>query len=909
MDNLPPEDLSKVKAGEVIGDKKVRPGTGAPGPGRPKGKKDSTKRKIPLHRQKKDSDPALVVKDLREAVEHEIAKGHIDPETSKRRTGAHVVNVERMKSVTSAFDQDILQPGLIPSSGKPRENESDLLDRLIKEGAEKSDEDKNLNTDPVDVSHLYRGSANVPNANAKFEFTADMVLELKKCREDVLYFAQNYFYIINLDEGKKTKIKLYAKQKRALKMMRLKRWMVLLASRQSGKSTLLTIYALWVACFLSDQTIVLIANKESTAINVFKRIRMAYEQLPNFIKPGVKDYAKTGMTLANDSSIMVSTTTATAIRGLSINCVDGKHYVWVRNTYGTRRPEKFQLKKLWIKLTKRFTPSEGFAVNDRYEILTRNGWSRFRGIQKTSYEGPVVAITTSDPKRDLRCTSDHLIAIKPEGCASLKFIQAKDLTADHTLVTNDTQINIVDVCSSDMSLDVYDVVGTQDSTFFANDILVHNCLLIDELGFIAPEIVEDFWSSVIPTISSGKKTKIFVASTPNGTTTPYGPNKFYEIYSGAEKGENGWAYERIDWHDIPGRDENWRKAMVQVLGSEEKFLQEFGNVFLDSGITAIGAEVIEKFKKNKKAPIFEFEDGDYRIYEKPEEDRLYVIGVDVGEGIGRASSVAQILDVTDLKDIRQVGVYGSAIIEPYMFGAKLVALAKQWGNPPMLVERNNCGAQVIDALFYKHMYERVVSYNKVTDKNKYLATRNLGVLSHTNVRFTGIQNMRYWVDHLKVVSVNCPTTIAEFETFVRQANGVFGKKTDKFFDDRILSLAWALFGLHEDVAAQCFEIQEYDALGKPCKIVHNTGFEKHKPTALGPLDVSIVAEAANAESWFFGEEEETKNPNNPFRDTDLFGGSTQGPGPAPAGGEFGTSLFDDPDIDEMDLMGAGYRIV
>lgn len=91
----------------------------------------------------------------------------------------------------------------------------------------------------------------------------------------------------------------------------------------SHNSTLLTIFALWMVCFNEDYRVAIVANKESTAINIFKRIRMAYEQLPNYIKPGVKDYAKTGMTLGNDSSIMVSTTTATSIRGDSLNCLAG----------------------------------------------------------------------------------------------------------------------------------------------------------------------------------------------------------------------------------------------------------------------------------------------------------------------------------------------------------------------------------------------------------------------------------------------------------------------------------------------------------------------------------------------------------------------------------------------------------
>lgn len=530
-------------------------------------------------------------------------------------------------------------------------------DKLVEAGYNTNTQ-KIINQEPIDPSFYYRGSKNVPVAGAQFEFTAAMVEELRKCKDDVIYFAENYFYIVNLDEGKE-KIKLYDAQKNMLLNMVNNRFSVNLASRQSGKSTLLTIFVLWMACFNDDHRAAIVANKESTAINIFKRVRMAYEQLPNFIKPGVKDYGKTGMTLANDSSIVVSTTTATSIRGDSL--------------------------------------------------------------------------TT---------------------------------------------------------------------------------LAIDEVAFIEPHILEEFWSSVIPAVSSGKKTKVLLVSTPNGVG-----NKFYEIFSGAENGTlTSWRSSRIDWWDRPGRDEQWKQDQIQLLGSEEKFLQEFGNTFLDDASSAIAAAVIEKFKREKQEPIWISESGDYTVFEYPNPSQLYVVGVDVGEGIGRASSVAQILNVTDLQKIKQAAVYSSNVIEPYHFANKLSTLGQSWGLPPILIERNNCGAQVIDALYHNHNYEKIVSYCKISEQDKYNRTRNLGVLSHTNIRFDGIQNMRYWVNHLQSVSINDPHTITEFETFVRFPNGVFRKKSDNFFDDRVMALVWALFILDSELCQQYFEIVDYDLQHKPLKI-------------------------------------------------------------------------------------------
>ena len=524
---------------------------------------------------------------------------------------------------------------------------------------------KEINQNPVDSSFYYRGSKNVPIAGAAYEFTPDMIEEITKSYNDITYFAENFFYIVQLDHGKQ-KIQLYEAQKKVLRSLVQNRFVALLSCRQSGKSTLLTIFALWMVCFNEDYRIAIVANKETTAINIFKRVRMAYEQLPNYIKPGVKDYGKTGLTLGNDSSIIVSTTTATSIRGDSLNCV---------------------------------------------------------------------------------------------------------------------------------------------------------CL--DEAAFIEPHLINEFWASVIPSVSSGKSSKVLMVSTPNGVG-----NKFYEMFSGAESGKlKQWKAERVDWWDVPGRDEHWRKTQIELLGSEEKFQQEYGNTFLDSTASAVGASVIEDFKLNKKPPIWTSEDGSYVVFEYPDSAKLYVAGVDVGEGIGRAASVVQILDVTDLHEIKQVAVYASSIIEPYHFANKLSTIGQSWGIPPLLIERNNCGGQVIDALFYNFNYEKIVGFSAISGQEKQSKTRNLGILSHNNIRFESIQNFRYWTNHLKVVKINDPTTISELETFVRFPNGSFRKRNDNFFDDRVMSLVWALFILEPSVCQQFFDIVEYDMQHKPQQIGANGFWE------------------------------------------------------------------------------------
>ena len=156
---------------------------------------------------------------------------------------------------------------------------------------------------------FYLGNTNLPTPKSAFDYGShpEWVVDIEKCKKNILYFAENFFYIINPDDGK-IKIKLRTYQKRLLRSLRDNRFVVVTAGRQIGKSSIVTIYALWCACFSEDQRILLVANKETTAVQIFRRVKVAYEMLPNWLKPGVTEYGKTSMALANGSSIAISTT-------------------------------------------------------------------------------------------------------------------------------------------------------------------------------------------------------------------------------------------------------------------------------------------------------------------------------------------------------------------------------------------------------------------------------------------------------------------------------------------------------------------------------------------------------------------------------------------------------------------------
>ena len=61
-----------------------------------------------------------------------------------------------------------------------------------------------------------------------------------------------------------------------------------------------------------------------------------------------------------------------------------------------------------------------------------------------------------------------------------------------------------------------------------------NIIFLDEFAFVPNHIADQFFSSVYPTISSGKTTKVIIIS------TPHGMNMFYKLWHDAERGANNY---------------------------------------------------------------------------------------------------------------------------------------------------------------------------------------------------------------------------------------------------------------------------------------------------------------------------------------------------------------------------------
>jgi hypothetical protein len=148
----------------------------------------------------------------------------------------------------------------------------------------------------------------------------------------------------------------------------------------------------------------------------------------------------------------------------------------------------------------------------------------------------------------------------------------------------------------DLTLDP-DSENDEDHLYYANGILSHNCVILDEFAFLQKNIADKLFTSMYPVISSSKSGKFIIVSTPNGTD-----NLYYDIWCQANSKEvggnlDGWKPFEMHWWQVPGHDEAWKQKQIAAIGAL-RFAQEFDNQFLakSGSKKLLPDEVIERFK-------------------------------------------------------------------------------------------------------------------------------------------------------------------------------------------------------------------------------------------------------------------------------------------------------------------------
>ena len=291
--------------------------------------------------------------------------------------------------------------------------------------------------------------------------------------------------------------------------------------------------------------------------------------------------------------------------------------------------------------------------------------------------------------------------------------------------------------------------------------MTFNIIFLDEFAFVPNHIADDFFSSVYPTISSGKSTKIIIVSTPKGM------NHFYRMWHDAERGKNEYVPTEVHWSEVPGRDAKWKKQTIANT-SEAQFKVEFECEFLGSVDTLIAPSKLKAMAYNDPIQT----NGHLMVYETPIKKRDYIITVDVARGISKDYSAFVVFDITEFP-YRVVAKYRDNEIKPMLFPSVIMDVALAYNEAFVLCEVNDIGDQVASILQYDLEYENVLMCAMRGRSGQIVGTgfsgkkTQLGVKMSVTVKKVGCSNLKTLIEEDKLQILDYDI-ISELTTFVQK---------------------------------------------------------------------------------------------------------------------------------------------
>ena len=287
----------------------------------------------------------------------------------------------------------------------------------------------------------------------------------------------------------------------------------------------------------------------------------------------------------------------------------------------------------------------------------------------------------------------------------------------------------------------------------------YNIIFLDEFAYVPTNIAEQFFSSVYPTISSGKSSKVMIVS------TPHGMNMFYKLWNDATHKRNSYVPIEVHWSEVPGRDEKWKEETIKNT-SEQQFRTEFECEFLGSVDTLINSSKLRTMSHVNP----ETSNAGLDVYEKPSKDKRYVMTVDVARGTVNDNSAFVVVDATRIP-YKIVAKYKNNEIKPLVFPQIIQKIAFAYNQAEILVEVNDIGGQVADTLQYDLEYDNLIMVNQRGRSGQVAGTGFSGKQSQLGLRTTkavkkiGCSNLKAMIEHDKLI-IQDFDIIAELSTYI-----------------------------------------------------------------------------------------------------------------------------------------------
>ncbi len=338
--------------------------------------------------------------------------------------------------------------------------------------------------------------------------------------------------------------------------------------------------------------------------------------------------------------------------------------------------------------------------------------------------------------------------------------------------------------------------------------MTFNIIFLDEFAFIPSHIAEQFFASVYPTITSGKSSKVMIVS------TPHGMNMYYRMWMDAVNEKSEFIPIEVHWSEVPGRDKKWKESTIANT-SERQFQQEFECSFLGSVDTLISV------LKLQEMPYWEpiEKNAGLDIFERPEKEHDYCVSVDVARGGSKDYSAFVVLDITTLP-YKLVAKYRSNEIKPLIFPEIIHKVARNYNNAHLLVEINDIGGQVADALHYDMAYENIIMtqlrgrLGQVVGGGFGDSATDLGIRTTKSLKRIGCSNLKQLIEGDKL-EIHDFDVIVELSNFIQKGQSFEAEEGAS--DDLVMCLvffAWLTDQQYfkemtdEDIRKRLFESQK-----------------------------------------------------------------------------------------------------
>jgi hypothetical protein len=203
--------------------------------------------------------------------------------------------------------------------------------------------------------------------------------------------------------------------------------------------------------------------------------------------------------------------------------------------------------------------------------------------------------------------------------------------------------------------------------------------------------------------------------------------------------------------------------------------------FLGSAQTLVDPDLLERIGVHLQNPIDLKYNGALKVYEPPQENTLYILGVDSATGNGGDYSVIQVLKIEDEHNITQVAVFSDNLMSYAKFAEAVIGISEYYNGCYIMLENNDIGAQVANSIWNDFEYDKIINVEK----------KQLGIRSTRKSKLAANMLLKRYLES-GWLDLKDDETLRQLTMYEEVSPNVYRAPASEH-DDYVTSLLWGLY--------------------------------------------------------------------------------------------------------------------